>query len=63
MIVLAHSLITIDYFANDLRDKDLCQKINKAIIKTNLFINFIFINIKMPSYKFNLAFSNYMILS
>lgn len=31
---LEHSLIIIDDFANDLKDKDLCQKINKAVVKT-----------------------------
>lgn len=31
---LEHSLIVIDDFANDLKDKDICQKINKAIVKT-----------------------------
>ena len=31
---LEHSLIVIDDFANDLKDKELTQKINKAIVKT-----------------------------
>ena len=31
---MEHSLIIIDDFANDLKDKELCQKINKAIVKT-----------------------------
>ena len=29
---MEHSLIIIDDFANDLKDKELCQKINKAIV-------------------------------
>ena len=31
---IEHSLIIIDDFANDLKDKELSQKINKAIVKT-----------------------------
>lgn len=31
---IEHSLIIIDDFANDLKDKNLSQKINKAIVKT-----------------------------
>ena len=31
---IEHSLIVIDDFANDLKDKELSQKINKAIVKT-----------------------------
>ena len=31
---IEHSLIVIDDFANDLKDADLSQKINKAIVKT-----------------------------
>ena len=31
---IEHSLIIIDDFANDLTDKELCQKIKKAIVKT-----------------------------
>jgi ABC-type dipeptide/oligopeptide/nickel transport system ATPase component len=31
---IEHSLIVLDDFANDLKDKDLSQKINKAIVKT-----------------------------
>ena len=31
---IEHSLIIIDDFANDLKDTDLCQKINKAVVET-----------------------------
>ena len=31
---IEHSLIIINDFADELKDKDLCQKINKAIVKT-----------------------------
>ena len=35
---IEHSLIIIDDFANDLKDKELCQKINKAIVKLVIFV-------------------------